>query len=108
MPLEATLVIPEKLLIEQPTPKKEIKPLTKKEIKELLHKKKVYNRLLEILDEVKSEVRSKQRKAKIFGFALSEDDKLSLAASELLMGYINDAKKDLQEKIAAIDQKLDS
>ena len=95
--------------LELPVPvqnEKKPKPLTDNERQEIVKKLKAYRKLLEILGDIEKEIHSKQKKADFFGFALSEDDKVSLDAAEILLDYIAKTKQDIRIKITLAESKL--
>jgi ribosome recycling factor len=83
-------------------------PLTEDQRKELTKQLKANQKLLAILKNVEKQIKGKQRKADFFGFALSDDDEITLEASKILLNYFKKTKSDIRAEITNLQEQLKS
>jgi hypothetical protein len=88
------------------TPDSNPPTLTEEQREELTKQLKANKRLLIILEDVEKQIKSKQRKADFFGFALSDDDEITLEASKILLSYFKKTKQDIRNAIKDIEKSL--
>jgi hypothetical protein len=63
-------------------------------------------RLLEMLTQIEQDIKSKQKKANFFSFALKEDDQITLAAAEILLKHIKRSKREIELEIKQLHEDL--
>jgi len=88
----------------EPEPKIELTQEQRDEINKSIQSHK---KLLEILTQIESDIKSKKNTADFFDFALDENDLVTLGAADILLDYLKHTKVDIIKRIDLLEKSLE-